>query len=464
MPEACLSGMTVAKEAHMRRKPWKLRLFFWSTSLAFAIVTLFTLTANTNAQEILQPYASPILHTFLDSANVYPESVTVDQSSGTFFVGSVKEGTIYKGKIARPSLEVFSPGGADGRSIATGMFFANNRLVVVGRQTGLIFVYNTKNGRLISKLDNGLRTGQTFLNDTTFAPDGSAYVTDSINPVLYRVALTRTGQYELQEFLRFEGTPVTYVSAPGAEGINVNGIVATADGRYLIIGKRNENKLFRVDLKSREILPVNMPAGMLNTPDGLFLQGNTLYVTQNVPKSIAVVKLSSDFSQAELERTINHPTFAFPTSVARYKNRLLVVSSQFDTAGSPAAVSGTQPPVVPFWVTQIRERIVTTIPLESIWTDEYQVEVSRERYLTPTELTEMLKTHPVEFIVADVGAPLKRIPVDKCYEFWESEVRRHLLSPHGKVDRSKLTDEYGYLASEWSGRIEVPIVLLEKIH
>jgi len=328
----------------------KLLLSFW------AIVTLFTFAADGNAQETLQPYAPSILHTFLDSRNVYPESVTVDQSSGTFYVGSVKEGTIYKGKIAQPSLEVFSPGGADGRTIATGMFFANDRLVVVGRQTGLIFVYNTKNGRLISKLDNGLRTGQTFLNDTTFAPDGNAYATDSVNPVLYRVAPTRTGQYELQEFLKFDGTPVVYVNAPGAEGINVNGIVATADGRYLIIGKRNENRLFRVDLKSREIVPVNMPAGMLNTPDGLFLQGDMLYVAQNIPKSIAVVKLSFDFSQAELERTINHPTFAFPTSVARYKNRLLVVSSQFDTAGSPAAVSGTQPPVVPFWVTEIRER------------------------------------------------------------------------------------------------------------
>src|SRR4029450_11137202 len=98
-----------------------------------------------------------------------------------------------------------------------------------------------------------------------------------------------------------------------------------------------------------------------------------------------------------------------------YQNKLLVVSSQFDTAGSPAAVSGTQPPVVPFWVTEIRERIVTTIPLESIWTDEEQIEASRERYLTPTEITEMLKSHPVEFIVAEVGAPLKRIPVDKCY-------------------------------------------------
>jgi sugar lactone lactonase YvrE len=459
-----IPSRNVAKEVQMSHKPWKLLLSFWATSLAWAIVTLFTLAADSSAQETLQPYATPILHSFLDSRNVYPESVTVDQSSGTFFVGSVKEGTIYKGKIARPSLEVFSPGGADGRTIATGMFFTNDRLVVVGRQTGLIFVYNTKNGRLISKLDNGLRTGQTFLNDTTFAPDGSAYVTDSVNPVLYRVVPTMKGQYELQEFLKFEGTPVVYVNAPGAEGINVNGIVATADGRYLIIGKRNENRLFRVDLKSREIVPLNMPAGMLNTPDGLFLEGTTLYVAQNVPKSIAVVKLSSDFSQAELERTINHPTFAFPTSVARYKNRLLVVSSQFDTAGSPAAVSGTQSPVVPFWVTQIRERIVTAIPLEFIWTDEEQLAASRERYLTPTDLTEMLKLHPVEFIVAELGVPLKRISVDKCYEFWESEVKRHLLSPHRKVDRSNLPDEYGYLASEWSGQIEAPIVLLEKIH
>ena len=107
----------------MPHKPWKLFWWLWATNLAVTMVTLFTLTTDGKAQEILQPYARPILHSFLDSANVFPESVTVDQSSGTFFVGSVKEGTIYKGKIARPGFEVFSPGGADGRSIATGIVF-----------------------------------------------------------------------------------------------------------------------------------------------------------------------------------------------------------------------------------------------------------------------------------------------------------------------------------------------------
>ena len=94
-----MSIMKVVKKARMPYRPC------WATSLALAVVTLLTLAANSNAQEVLQPYAPPILHSFLDSANVYPESVTVDQSSGTFFVGSVKEGTIYRGKVARPNLE-----------------------------------------------------------------------------------------------------------------------------------------------------------------------------------------------------------------------------------------------------------------------------------------------------------------------------------------------------------------------
>ena len=75
----------------MSHKPRKMLFTFWVHSLAVAIVTLFTLATNSNAQDTLQPYAPPILHTFLDSANVYPESVTVDQSSGIFKIMSVKQ-------------------------------------------------------------------------------------------------------------------------------------------------------------------------------------------------------------------------------------------------------------------------------------------------------------------------------------------------------------------------------------
>ncbi len=337
----------------IRRSPSVIASAAIAVGSALALVLTDPISHEALAQDQFRPHPNAILHSF-PGAQVYPESVAVDPSTDTFFVGSVKDGTIFKGKLGSGKFEVFSPAGADGRIMATGMFYADNRLVVAGRQTGQVFVYDTQTGRLISKFHNGLEgVDQTFLNDTTFAADGSAYVTDSVNPVLYRVAPAAGGKYELQEFLKFEGTPVKYVKAPGAPGINVNGIVATADGRFLIIAKRNENALFRVDLKSKEIVPVDLPKDTLNTPDGMFMQGNTVYVMQNLPKAVAVLKVSPDLTKATLERSIPHPTFAFPTSVARLKDKLLVVSAQFDTKGSPAAVTGDHLPVVPFWVSEI---------------------------------------------------------------------------------------------------------------
>jgi sugar lactone lactonase YvrE len=321
-------------------------------TLAFALIAALA-AASSVAMATLPVHETATLHSFTDSDSVFPESVTVNAADGTFFVGSVKEGTIYKGQVGKPGLSVFSPAGADGRTMATGMFQSGNRLVVAGRQTGQVYVYDSTSGRLVSKLDNGLRAGQTFLNDTTFAADGSAYITDSVHPILYRAAPTAAGGYELQQFLDFRGTAVHYVTAAGAPGINVNGIVATPDGRYLVVAKRNENALFRIDLRSREVTPIRFTAGALETPDGMFLQGNTLYVAQNMPRSVAVLQLSADYSSAEVERSIANPSFAFPTSVARYQDKLLVVSAQFDSLGSPAAVSGTRPPVLPFWVSEV---------------------------------------------------------------------------------------------------------------
>jgi sugar lactone lactonase YvrE len=327
----------------------KLRLFCRSALFAAACFT-----SSAQAQDSTTP--GQLIQ--LPGDQVYPESVTIDQNDGTFFVGSVKEGTIFKGQVGRPDVAVFSPAGADGRQMANGLFYANGKLIVLGRQSGQIFVYDAKNAQLVTKLHNGLNgTEQTFLNDVVFARDGSAYVTDSVNPVLYRVTPGAQGKdYQLGEFLKFDGTPISYTKAQGAPGINLNGIVVTPDGRYLIVAKRNENALYRIDLQSREIIKVDLGQDRLNTPDGLFLADTTLYAAQNTPKTVAVLTFSNNFSQAKLDRTISDPSFAFPTAVARYKDKLLVVSAQFDTKGSPAAVSGDTPPRTPFWLTELPEK------------------------------------------------------------------------------------------------------------
>jgi sugar lactone lactonase YvrE len=327
--------------------------------VAYVVVATYAMdlpaSAEKSTAQPVRTHATPVVIHSFPGDQVYPESVTIDQASGTFYVGSVKEGTIFKGRVGTSKIEVFSPAGADGRTMANGLFYAQDRLIVLGRQSGQIFVYDTNSGRLITRLHNGLQgTDQTFLNDVTFAPDGSAYVTDSVKPVLYRVKPVNGGsKYELEEFLRFESAPIGYTKAAGAPGINVNGVVVTPDGRYLILAKRNENALFRLDLTKREVTPIEMPKDMLSTPDGMFLRGDILYVAQNIPKAVAVVKLSENYSRAALERNIPHPAFAFPTAVAHYQNKLLVVSAQFDTKGSPAAVSGTNAPVLPFWVAEI---------------------------------------------------------------------------------------------------------------
>ncbi|MEV6398294.1 hypothetical protein AB0M39_26555 [Streptomyces sp. NPDC051907] len=299
------------------------------------------------------PAASSTRIHALPGDQVFPESVAVDPASGRFFVGSVKDGTIFTGKVGSTKLSVFSPAGADGRTIATGLAFAGDRLVVAGRQTGQIFVYDTRTGRLVSRLDTGLRASQTFLNDVTIAPDGSAYITDSVAPVLWRAKPTGKG-YRLERFMDFTGTAVKYVSAAGAPGINVNGIVASPDGRYLIIGKRNENALFRVELGAKTVSRVALPEGTLSTPDGLVLDGRTLHVVQNLPGSVESLTLAKDFGSARSASEIFDESFAFPTGAALHRGRLLVVSSQFNTLGSPAAVSGTTPPKLPFWVSQLR--------------------------------------------------------------------------------------------------------------
>lgn len=315
-------------------------------TLSLALLTMLTLSSAASAQN------SRLLHTF-PGDQVYPESVAVDWATGVFYVGSVKEGTLFRGRVGRAQMEVISPAGADGRTIANGLFYARGRLVVLGRQSGQIYVYDTHNSQLLAKLHNGLSGNeQTFLNDVVIAPDGNAYVTDSVNPVLYRVRQIGA-QYQLDEFMRFDGSAINYVKAKGEEGINVNGIAATKDGRFLIVAKRNENALFRIDLRARQIARIDLGASAIETPDGLFLDGTTLYVAQNKPRSVAVLQFSPDFVRAHLARTISDPTFAFPTAVARFGNKLLIVSSQFDTKGSPAAVSGDNPPQLPFWVTEL---------------------------------------------------------------------------------------------------------------
>ena len=110
------------------------------------------------------------------------------------------------------------------------------------------------------------------------------------------------------------------------------------------------------------------------------------------------------------------------------------------------------------------DKIVVTIPLQNLWTQENDIEARRISYLTKPELKEFLKKSVVKFVVADVGQNLKWVDMGQCFDFWKSEVQKHLADNINKIDLDIFPDNYAYIGSEWTNNNGIPIVLLEKVH
>ena len=196
---------------------------------------------------------------------VFPEGIAFQPSTNDFFVSSTTDGTIFRGDIRKKSARVFLPAGADGRTIATGMKVdSEGRLFISGASSGKIFIYDTKTGDLISKFADDLQS--TFINDVAIAPNGAAYFTDSLSPFLYRVAANDEGRFTFKRWIDFTGTPLVY-----QPGFNLNGIVATPNGKYLIVVQSNTGKLFRITIATKEIVEIDLSGTTLTNGDGLLL-------------------------------------------------------------------------------------------------------------------------------------------------------------------------------------------------
>jgi Cu-Zn family superoxide dismutase len=261
---------------------------------------------------------------------VFPEGVAANQVTGFFYVSSTTDGTIFRGHVLKEMTQVFLPGGQDGRTTAVGLALDrhHHRLFIVGGATGQVFIYNALTGALVASFDN--QSEVTFLNDVDVAQSGEAYVTDSLDPVLYRVSATPAGGWTLDPWLDLTGTPIEY-----QEGFNLNGIVVTPNDKYLIVVQSNTGKLFRITIATQEVVEIDLDGESVPNGDGILLRGHTLYVVQNQDDQIAIVRLSGDFSGGEVISRETDPSFDFPTTIARAWGRLLVVNSQFDKPEEP---------------------------------------------------------------------------------------------------------------------------------
>jgi sugar lactone lactonase YvrE len=281
-----------------------------------------------NARSQTKQEASGAERYVLPGEKVFPEGVAYRSDTGDFYVGSTADGTVFRGNVEGGSkeAEVFLEPESDGRTTAIGMEVdKEGRLFIAGGETGRIFVYDTESADQIHRLDTTPDAEATFLNDVAVARDGDAYFTDSIRPILFRVASAGGGAGEVEPWLNFEGTPAEY-----EEGFNLNGIDATKDGRYLVAVQSNTGELFRIDTESKEVDEIDLGGETLANGDGLMLDGRTVYVVRNEQELIVPVTLSGEYINGEVGEPFSDPSFAFPTTLAKTDGRLLVVNSQFD--------------------------------------------------------------------------------------------------------------------------------------
>ncbi len=257
------------------------------------------------------------------------EGIGYDGRTGAFYVSETTGGEISRGNVRKPSADDWLAGdGTDGRWTARGITVDRaGRVYIAGGPNGIdhpgapdLWVYS-RSGRLLAALDTGVENA--LMNDVAIGPDGAAYFTNSNAPQVFRVAQGRRGWHVS-----------TWVDATGtitqAPGFNLNGIVATPDGRALVSVQSNAGLLWRFDLRTRAVTRIAVPGADLTSGDGLVLDGRRLWVVRNFPRVLTTVTLARDARSGTLvsERATD-PTRVLTTAKLA-GGRLLAVDSKFD--------------------------------------------------------------------------------------------------------------------------------------
>ncbi|WP_449062063.1 SMP-30/gluconolactonase/LRE family protein [Planomonospora algeriensis] len=286
----------------------------------------------------------------LPGDRVYPEGIAADPRTGDLYAGSFTDGTVFRMTPGRRTAQVFLPAGADGRDTANGMKVDRaGRLWVTDSTTG-VSVYDTRSRRLLARFEV---PGQEprFVNDLALTPDGTAYLTDSVRAVVYRVTpaqLSRAAGRTATLTPRFDLTGVLDPREPGA--FSLNGIVADPSGRHLLAVDMVGGDLYRLDPASGAITRVVLHGGDMLHADGMELQDGRLWVVHNTDNAVSRWRVTASGTAARMERRVSDEALQLPTTLVRVRGTLHVVRSQFDKGGP----LGEGTPQRPFTIASVR--------------------------------------------------------------------------------------------------------------
>lgn len=278
---------------------------------------------------------------------LHPEGVEWDADRGRFLVSSVTRGIVTAVEDDGAPSTFAGPVEGGGRPLerrgATGAIGIHidregGRLLVAyadvgafqdpeNRGTARLGIYDLSTGARIHLVELGeLRPeARHFANDVTVGPDGTAYVTDSFDPVIY--AVTPDGEASvLVEDERLSG-----------ERVGLNGIDFHPDG-HLLVAVMGRSALVRVPLEApAELSEVALPEPIAG--DGLVLAADgTLVVvgstgTPGGDRRSEVVWLRSPDGWASAEIAGRAPSGGATTGTLR-DGAVYVVNPHFEALGA----------------------------------------------------------------------------------------------------------------------------------
>jgi len=266
-----------------------------------------------------------------------PEGIAAGKHR-TVYTGSIPTGRVLAVDTKTGALDEVVPARPDHAAIGLKYDFHADRLFVSGGPTGKAFVYDEDTGDELNAFQLTAAGQPTFINDVVLT-HRKAYFTDSRQPTIYAVKRNLSGV-----------RPISLVGFPLVPGENnLNGIEATRHGRWLLAVQTVNGALWRIDPDDGRFRQVNLHGDTLANGDGLlFVDSHTLLVVQNRDNRIAVVKLGKRYRSGRVVKTITHPDFDVPTTVAEQNGSLFLPNARFGTVTPPDT-----PDTADYWVTRV---------------------------------------------------------------------------------------------------------------
>ena len=284
------------------------------------------------------PVAAATRSIFVAAPNLFPENVTYLETANRFYVGSLRYGRISSvdanGKLATlcDDPRLISTFGMFADQ-ARGLIYACNadiglsvrsRPSKIGRVCGLATI-DARSGALVNYVDIiGSQPGRHLPNDGAVASDGSIYVTDTLSPVVHRIA--KGGHAEI--FVR----DPAFGAKPPAGGLDG---IAIASSGTIVVNHISAGKLFRIEPSTKAVSQVVVDGGaVLKGCDGMrFERDGRLMLAQGTlagpsRNALCALRSADDWKTATVSKV--WPLSATTYQSVRTKTGVYGVQSQLE--------------------------------------------------------------------------------------------------------------------------------------